>query len=73
MYLKKTTLSGMVPLAAVKEVARLSLRCQWYRPNMAASVWKCCMTAAVKVKRLSPSFSGKSHPTGDTDPGQFLF
>lgn len=26
---------------------------------MAASVWNRCMTAAVKVKRVSPSFSGK--------------
>lgn len=40
---------------------------------MAASVWKCCMTAAVKVKHLSPSFSGKSHLTQDTDQPKHLF
>lgn len=33
---------------------------KWYRPKMAASVWKRCVTAAVKVKCLSPSILGKS-------------
>lgn len=40
---------------------------------MAASVWKCWMTAAVKVKRLSPSFTGKSHLNPGTVKGSSYF
>lgn len=32
---------------------------KWYDPKMAASVLKRCVTAAVKVKCLSPTFAGK--------------
>lgn len=32
---------------------------KWNRPKMAACVFKRCVTAAVKVKRLSPSILGR--------------